>query len=587
MKIDRYLKVNALFIICLLPVVSFAQAEFFTNWKGKLMSVSEKLGDCEISISESTIPDSVDVVIRYTDLKGQADNPIPVKGFVTKYSDSDEKLIQVKHTVTIERKKYEGVLILNVSQQKLSGQFVTLPAQEYLPYYWFWDAGQGSAANTALAQPTAYQPQQAEPYNGVASGNYLASGAKIMDIDEFLLITKGKVGIKKGSKYAVIDSTGTLVVPWGKYEIPAQLNSYASKYGVIEARDVENNVYCLLSAGGDVLYSSTYRIEVNPLGLAVVGHSPDLKVVDTSGKEIPLLSKILGERNAFNRFEFGFMNNYYDFFIPDLERMLICISRSGEGTTWGYVSRSGNVTIPFRQYVSARPFSEGMAAVCKLDEFNEQKWGFINVMGDEVIPCQFTNEPSSFMSGVALVRPTSSTEMAFAYINKSGDIVYTIPKGAHNSREIFLIGEVTGQSFTPVGSYSNGYTIQNDAHETQFYLVDTLGNRRDLNAIIKGHHFDSTPNLHPMIDHHNLNGIYFRSHNGTHNRNAYGILNHDGTVRIPPLFDYLSITLDPFSNLAIASQHIDPHEGNGPKHRFGVINKEGLYIILKGDGGIW
>jgi hypothetical protein len=69
--------------------------------------------------------------------------------------------------------------------------------------------------------------------------------------------------------------------------------------------------------------------------------------------------------------------------------------------TWAYIDSTGN---QITEYIfdDAREFSEGMAAVAQYDEDGVLMWGFINTVGEVVIPPQF-NWVSSFYEGYAVV----------------------------------------------------------------------------------------------------------------------------------------------------------------------------------------
>ena len=64
-----------------------------------------------------------------------------------------------------------------------------------------------------------------------------------------------------------------------------------------------------------------------------------------------------------------------------------------KGGLWGYASSDGQIRIQPR-FNTVRGFSEGVAAV-KLDE----KWGFINVNGETVVPCEYDEVDSNFENG--------------------------------------------------------------------------------------------------------------------------------------------------------------------------------------------
>ncbi len=71
-------------------------------------------------------------------------------------------------------------------------------------------------------------------------------------------------------------------------------------------------------------------------------------------------------------------------------------------------------------YDDARPFSDGLAAIC-IDD----KWGFIDKNGKEVIPCKY-EWVDSFVDGICLVgvRENSVKVNRFGYIDKTGREIY-------------------------------------------------------------------------------------------------------------------------------------------------------------------
>lgn len=86
---------------------------------------------------------------------------------------------------------------------------------------------------------------------------------------------------------------------------------------------------------------------------------------------------------------------------------------------YGFINIKGEEVIPCK-YENARSFSEGLAAVQK-----NNKWGFVNTNGEEVIPCRY-NQVEQFTHGVALATRYSNDELNSytqfynAYVDKNG-----------------------------------------------------------------------------------------------------------------------------------------------------------------------
>lgn len=85
-------------------------------------------------------------------------------------------------------------------------------------------------------------------------------------------------------------------------------------------------------------------------------------------------------------------------------------------------------TKALQRYDQIDAFSEGLAAVRR-----DGKWGYINLKGEEVIPCQFSDEfpPGQFSEGLACVVDDRSDEdkklwnKRVGFINKKGEFVIT------------------------------------------------------------------------------------------------------------------------------------------------------------------
>ena len=75
---------------------------------------------------------------------------------------------------------------------------------------------------------------------------------------------------------------------------------------------------------------------------------------------------------------------------------------SDDGNLYGFMNVKGTIVVK-PQYVGAREFSEGMAAVAVQDGEDNVKYGFVNHTGKLVIPAKYT-DVSNFSDGVALAQ---------------------------------------------------------------------------------------------------------------------------------------------------------------------------------------
>jgi hypothetical protein len=145
---------------------------------------------------------------------------------------------------------------------------------------------------------------------------------------------------------------------------------------------------------------------------------------------------------------------------------------------WNYIDANGNI-ISKDYYGDAQSFSEGLAAV---KSKKNQKWGFIDINGNEIIECRFTGIESSFHSGYAYVTKEEDNGWNMKYyeddegktycvdnryyfnINKCGNYCkYPFYDGLalyeqKNGRYTYVnkYGISTGVSFTEASNFING-----------------------------------------------------------------------------------------------------------------------------------
>lgn len=86
----------------------------------------------------------------------------------------------------------------------------------------------------------------------------------------------------------------------------------------------------------------------------------------------------------------------------------------------GYFNEQGRIVIPAK-YSRGLDFSDGLAAVQTYKtETTPSKWGYIDTLGNMVIPAIYTSEPDSFHDGYAVVKKSN---LLYIYINKKGETV--------------------------------------------------------------------------------------------------------------------------------------------------------------------
>jgi hypothetical protein len=90
---------------------------------------------------------------------------------------------------------------------------------------------------------------------------------------------------------------------------------------------------------------------------------------------------------------------------------------------WGYIDKTGKIVIPL-QFVSALPFSEGLAAVeVRGTDGNSKRYGFIDRTGALVIPARFMKVQPVFRSGRAAVKMDTAPSPAWGLIDRDGKLI--------------------------------------------------------------------------------------------------------------------------------------------------------------------
>lgn len=185
-----------------------------------------------------------------------------------------------------------------------------------------------------------------------------------------------------------------------------------------------------------------------------------VKYVDTTGKEV-FPSLHIDTWKGINTFK----NGVESYIRPAGEGLTpVCTVYEGNGEKrWGFRDATGKMVIP-AEYCQVCGFSEGLAAVQLYADAErkdgvrkEGKWGYIDKSGKMVIPAIYTNMPSAFNSGLAVV---TNKEDAAYYIDKSG-----ATKLGPVNRYINDEGKKDGD-FAAIGPFHNGYAF------VQFFSVD-------------------------------------------------------------------------------------------------------------------
>ena len=122
--------------------------------------------------------------------------------------------------------------------------------------------------------------------------------------------------------------------------------------------------------------------------------------------------------------------------------------RSASTLQYGYINKNMQLAIPV-SYETARPFSEGLAAVKNKDGY----WGFIDSKAKLIIPYTYTYPPGRFSGGLAKVQ---NTKGKYGYINKEGKLVIAA-------------------QYAEATTFYKGYALANESYNQPPILIDSTG----------------------------------------------------------------------------------------------------------------
>lgn len=208
------------------------------------------------------------------------------------------------------------------------------------------------------------------------------------------------------------------------------------------------------------------------------------------------------------------------------------------GGRWGFIDAEGEMVIrpKFDDGSLAYTFSEGLAPVLV-----NSRWGFVDTSGELVIPPQSV-EAFWFQEGLALVRQEGEFDRAYAYIDKTGDVVISADQGATRDEMVMASsGFHDGLSLYP--------------QDGQWGYIDKDG------VVVVEPQFDLAL---PFTD-----GLAAVETGG-----LWGFIDKTGSVAIEPQFD----DAESF------------HEGLAAVRqsgRWGFVDQDGDFAIKPGFGDVW
>lgn len=390
--------------------------------------------------------------------------------------------------------------------------------------------------------------------------------AKTIDADLIFPFRSGSALITKGTAYGLINDKAAFVVPFNTYtrieyentDGDRETPSFTGIYETYNSRLGEYG-FSFINSAGKTLYKQSLKTGLTD---AYFG-----KGTNDYGSVRVLLQ---GSRENDKEVHFSSTGDVIQF--PDGAN-----AKWNEGiatyrddkvkdnkgfSKMGFKNSKGQIIIS-PQFDYASVFSEGLAAVAKKNEFGELKWGYTDVKGNMVIPFKYSNKPSDFGNGLASVVPVVVEDFKVAFINKRGDIVLKIPT---NSPLKAISKFINGYAFSGTGSLGNYDNV-----------LDTTGKVFKATELFK---LFGLPTTYLIQTEPFYNQQMFFA---TGYDKKKGILDFSTRKYIPAIFEKLSF-FDPVSGLAYAKLFLRDDEKNSKKiYREGYINKDGVFVLIKGE----
>lgn len=430
-----------------------------------------------------------------------------------------------------------------------------------------------------------------------------------IDADQLFNFNDGFAVIRKGTSTALIDRKGNVVIPYNEYEFLSEIDCKPGRFsynvpivgtswsekgfknGIIIAKKESNGKYGALNTNLEVVIPFVHESISRCNSGSLISASD--KTYDNKGNVVPKIKTHfkIGTKDYYFEKYFEFKENPDGLYVVEEhlsphEEMI----KGYSGHPVGYADKNGHLKIP-AIYIKANPFSEGLAAVSKNDEFGVEKWGFINTKGETVIDFKFSRRPSIFSDGYSLVQPVVKDQFDYAYINKSGDVEIQIKKDNCYLIPVPLKSRPTTGVTLPIHLYESSFFYQG-------YSLWNKGCRNDSDTKTKGGFviMDKNQNVTRLFDALSANGwseryYYITSDIIDHEfiisagngGKAEAIANIKGDVIIKTDNEGGSIhgLFDPVSSLTLVTL-----KSKGKKI-FGYVNREGIMTMVISERGIW
>jgi hypothetical protein len=427
----------------------------------------------------------------------------------------------------------------------------------------------------------------------------ISQNVKYLDADALSPFYEGYAILRKGASEMMINNKGEIIFPYNKYTFPNFYGDYWKGNTLRLAHPGFNDGKCYVA---DHNTDKFYLIDENEMeiipfieqsrpyfltnGYIKYDTQGADRYFNLNGKEFFVPQKSYKQSQPIPK-----SLEKYSFFSADLDSQLLWIyTYAGQKPIYGLADFNGNIIVQpiFEEF---QDFSEGLAPVMKRDKFGVEKWGFINTKGKTVIEFKYSNKPSTFHDGLALVVPAGfEAGFQYGYIDKSDNLIFKIERSNYDfsSGKYYLFNQNV--------FFSNGILYKK--YQNSIYPASSLllknGKEIDLeqlakNQIIKyglnkkfldeyGNPYTYKAYENPKYE----NGIlYYTLHGNDLDTNGHlGMVILEENISIPPIFDDLR-DFDKTSGLTLATAKVKGKEIKG------YINKQAEFVFILKEKSKW
>lgn len=242
-----------------------------------------------------------------------------------------------------------------------------------------------------------------------------------IDASELDNFKEGRAVIRKDDQFAIIDKTGKLIVPWGKYKFNERGTYTIDKWrcgyknGMCVVRDPETELYGFIDYSGKL---------VVPCTLSAAGPY----AADGFG-----WGKQKNENNTYSYFYYDEKGNrfplkYTPYDDNNMEVNYAYMVREGNGYTSVY-HKTGRLILKTRKNIIG-PYSDGLIKVDTSFELAGRKTGFIDTTGRLVIPWRKERIDGNFRNGYVMFTEASQESLIYGFLNKKNEVKIKIPKSS-------------------------------------------------------------------------------------------------------------------------------------------------------------